>query len=240
VGERRVSVVIPAYNAERYVGQAIHSVLAQTCPPHEIVVVDDGSTDDTAAVVCRFGEPVRYLRQPHRERGGAAQARNLGVDAAHGDLLAFLDADDLWVPDKLQHQIDALDATPTPDLVFVMARELVSPELGPVQRARLECRPAPTPAYLAGSMLLARRTFLRVGPFNPTWEVGEMLDWYLRATELGLTEVVVPEALLLRRLHRENLGVRSRDARPDYARILKASLDRRRASAQPGAEPTSP
>ncbi len=100
-----VSVIIPSYNSASILCDAIASVLAQTVPPDEIIVVDDGSRDKTADVCRTFGKAVRYLRQ---ENGGASVARNTGIAASHGDWLAFLDADDLWEPAKLETQLAAL------------------------------------------------------------------------------------------------------------------------------------
>jgi glycosyltransferase involved in cell wall biosynthesis len=100
----QISVIIPAYNSADYIGNAIESALAQTCPPLEILVVDDGSTDDTAQVVASYPSPVRLLRQAN---GGPASARNHGAREAHGDWLALLDADDTWLPHKLEQQMPA-------------------------------------------------------------------------------------------------------------------------------------
>jgi glycosyltransferase involved in cell wall biosynthesis len=100
-----ISVVIPAYNAEQHIGRAIDSVLAQTHPADEIIVVDDGSTDDTCKVVQVYGNQVRYIYQ---ENGGAGLARNTGIKASQGEWIAFLDADDEWVPEKLRLQTDHL------------------------------------------------------------------------------------------------------------------------------------
>jgi glycosyltransferase involved in cell wall biosynthesis len=97
-----VSTVIPAYRAARFIGRALDSVFAQTCPPDEVLVVDDGSPDDLAGAVRPYGERVTLLRKPN---GGAASARNLGLDRARGDLVAFLDADDYWEPHKLERQL---------------------------------------------------------------------------------------------------------------------------------------
>ncbi len=97
-----ISVLIPAYNAAAYVGRAIESALAQTYPPLEILVIDDGSTDPTAEVVARYPAPVRLLRQPN---GGPAAARNHGAREAKGEWLSLLDADDLWLPQKLETQL---------------------------------------------------------------------------------------------------------------------------------------
>ncbi len=108
-----VSVVIPAYNAGKYIGRAIDSVLAQTRPADEIIVVDDGSTDNTAEVAHGYGDKVRFIRQ---ENAGASVARNTGIEAATGEWIAFLDADDEWLPQKLKLQTEHLRRNP--DLVW--------------------------------------------------------------------------------------------------------------------------
>lgn len=100
-----VSVIIPVYNGERFLAEAIRSALDQTLSPAEIIVIDDGSTDASAEVARGFGPPVRVLAQANL---GPAAARNLGVAHAAGDLLAFLDADDLWMPEKLAYQVQFL------------------------------------------------------------------------------------------------------------------------------------
>ena len=110
-----VSVVIPCYNREGILGRAIRSALAQTVPPLEIVVVDDGSTDGSADVARGFGGCVRVIEQPN---GGAAAARNRGIEAARGDWIAFLDSDDEWHPEKLALQLAAAERFPETRLVF--------------------------------------------------------------------------------------------------------------------------
>jgi glycosyltransferase involved in cell wall biosynthesis len=235
----RVSVVIPVYNGERYLGAAIESVLAQTRPPYEVLVVDDGSEDGSAAVARSYGAAVRYVHQPHQGAGGAARARNRGVELARGELLAFLDADDLWVPEKLELQTAALAAASGPAMVFGHTRQFISPDLDEPARRRLQCPPEGVPACVPGAMVVSRDDFLRVGPFEASWRVGEPLDWFLRATAQGLASVVLPEVLVLRRLHQANQGVLKREALGDYARILKASLDRRRALAAGRTGPTA-
>ena len=96
--EPKVSVVIPTFNCGEFIGEAIESVLSQTYPPFEVIVVDDGSTDDTQSIVGKYGDGVRYTRHPNR---GSSCARNIGIGFAKGDYLAFLDADDRWEPRKL-------------------------------------------------------------------------------------------------------------------------------------------
>src|SRR5688572_27049916 len=101
----QVSVVIPAFDAAPYIGAALESVFAQTFPDFEVLVVDDGSRDETPALVAAYGTRVRYLRQ---ENAGVAMARNRGIEASQGRLVAFLDADDTWLPTKLERQMAQL------------------------------------------------------------------------------------------------------------------------------------
>ncbi|MGH8550017.1 MAG: glycosyltransferase [Methylococcales bacterium] len=112
---KKVTVIVPAYNAAQYVSAAIDSVLGQTYKNIEVIVVDDGSTDQTEEVVRRYGHQVRYIRQ---DNGGPSKARNTGIRAADSKLLAILDADDVWLPEKILAQVDLLEENPDLDLVF--------------------------------------------------------------------------------------------------------------------------
>jgi glycosyltransferase involved in cell wall biosynthesis len=219
-----ISVVIPAYNAERYVLQAIDSVVRQSHAAFEILVIDDGSTDRSGEVARSYPDSrVRVVRQPN---AGPAAARNHGVQLARGELLAFLDADDLWEPRKLELQWEALRAAPIPAMAF---GDLVEVR-GPVDRLGTEflaCRDV-IRAPSVGTLLVRSSDFRRVGLFDTRWQVGEFIDWYARARDLGLEEVLVPEVLLKRRLHDDNLGVRERTARQEYARVIASAVARRR------------
>ncbi len=223
-----VSVIIPVYNGERYLGEAIASALGQTYPPLEVIVVDDGSTDGSAAIAQGCGSPVRYDHQSHRPSGGAAAARNRGAELARGELLAFLDADDVWLPDKLARQVAAIRDDVERTMVFGHVRQFISPELEESVKAAIVCPPDPAPGLAPGALLIARATFLATGLFDPGWGVGEFIDWYLRAVERGLKTVMLADVVMLRRLHRTNQGILQRDARLDYVRIVKAARDRRR------------
>ncbi len=116
----RVSIIIPAYNSARYVGAALQSVLDQTCRDYEVIVVDDGSTDDTKTVVLSVGGPVRYI---HQSNQGPSPARNTGISAAAGEFICFLDADDVWTPEKLNTQLDFMERNPRIALVFADSEE---------------------------------------------------------------------------------------------------------------------
>lgn len=224
-----VSVMIGVYNAAPYIAEAIDSVFAQTYRPLEVVVVDDGSTDGSADVVKSYGDAVTYAYQ---ENAGNGSARNHAVRLASGDLFAFLDADDRFVPDKLERQWAAFQSDPDLRIVFGHVQEFVSPELTAEQMASVR-PPAPTPMpWTAPNLMLIRRQdFERVGPFSESLRVGVTVDWYARATEAGLRNRVLPEVVLERRLHLTNNGLRESDSRGQYMQVLKAALDRRRAAA---------
>lgn len=220
-----ISVVIPVYNRERYLGEAVESVLCQSYKPIEIIVVDDGSTDGCPEVLKDFAADVRYVSQPH---GGAGVARNRGVALSQGSFISFLDSDDIWGKDKLLLQMNAIDKDSGLDMVFGHIQQFHSPELDEETKAKIYCPSGKMPGYVAGTMLIRRESFEKVGSFAVEWKTGEFIDWYSRAVERGLKSVMLPEVVMRRRLHTTNMGVSERDARIDYVRILKASLNRRR------------
>lgn len=216
-----VSIIIPVYNGERYLAEAIGSVQAQSYRPLEIIIVDDGSTDESARIAQQF--PVRYCHQPQR---GPGAARNRGIEQAHGEFLAFLDSDDVWLPDKITQQLAILAARPELEAVFGQSEQFSSLEIS-----------APSTRFIgitlnglcAGAMLIRRTALIRVGLFATHWQVADFVDWYIRAQEAELKSVALPEVVLRRRVHLNNLTIRSREtARSEYAQVLKAALDRRR------------
>ena len=228
VGKPLVSVMIGVFNGAPYLAEAIASVFAQSYRPLELIVIDDGSTDGSGDVARRFGDSLIYVYQ---ENAGNGAARNRAVELASGELFAFLDADDRFVPDKLDRQWAALDADEELDLVFGHVREFVSPELTHEQRATIRPPTQLAPWTAPNLMLIRRESFLAVGPFDESLKVGVTVDWYARAVEAGLRSSMLPEVVLERRLHLENNGLRERDSRSQYVHVLKAALDRRRAAA---------
>lgn len=220
-----VSVVIPVYNGERYLAEAVQSALDQAYRPLEVLVIDDGSTDGSGAVAQSFGQLVHYH---YRDHAGLAATRNHGVSVARGELLAFLDADDVWVKGKLERQVVALQAEPGLDGVFGRMEQFVSPELDPALQERLRPRVAELAALSPCTLLIRTDAYRRVGELNPQWKVGEFLDWLLKAREIGINTRMLDHLVLRRRIHKDNMGLRESDARTDYARILMASLRRRR------------
>ena len=222
-----VSVIIPVYNYARYLAEAIESVLSQTHQRLEIIVIDDGSSDQSGEVARSFAaKRVRYCHQVH---AGIGPARNKGVELAQGDFFGFLDADDRWPEDKIERQLRAFESDPTLEMVF---GQVVQLQNGSEWESGIRDRNLGVadmvPGMVAGTMLIKRAAFLRVGKFQGDWKVGEFIDWYARAVELQTRSLVLPDLLLWRRIHDSNQGVRERESINDYARVLKASLDRRR------------
>ncbi|MGH7571509.1 MAG: glycosyltransferase family 2 protein [Gemmatimonadota bacterium] len=222
-----VSCVIPVYNGERYLGEAIDSILAQTHPVDEIVVVDDGSTDGSSAVAKGYGDPVLCVRQ---DNAGPSAASNRGIEAAGGDVIAFLDADDLWRPEKNQRQLARLEASPEVAAVFGHVLNFWVEELREeAERFRDHRIARPTPGFVRGTMTVRREALDSVGRFDPKSQHGEVQQWILRARERDLVLEMLPDVLLDRRLHRGNRSRSLRDpSREEFLRLVKQNLDRKR------------
>jgi glycosyltransferase involved in cell wall biosynthesis len=220
-----VSVIVPVFNAERYVADAINSILRQTSSASEIIVVDDGSTDASAEVVKSFGSAIIYCYQGNR---GAAAARNKGIRLAAGAFLAFLDADDLWTPDKLRRQLDLFGARADIQIVFGKVEQFVSPELDSRFQSRLRPELKRMPGYHVGTMLIETDAFHGVGYFNEELQLGEFIDWFDRAQQSNLRHDMVEDVVMRRRIHETNQGLFKREFRKDYITVLKAAIDRKR------------
>lgn len=220
----KVSVIIPVWNGAEHIGEAIGSVLAQTRRPEELIVVDDGSTDDTPRVVRSF-PGVRYFRQ---ENSGGGPARNLGIRQAGGELLAFLDHDDLWCPGKLAAQVQLLDSDPTLDAAVGLVQNFVCPRLSPEQRARLRCPPDPIRGFSSTALLARRGAFEKAGWWPASEREG--VEWFATARDAGVRIGEIPEIVAMRRLHASNRTRLTAGMNQDYARILHGVLARRRAA----------
>jgi glycosyltransferase involved in cell wall biosynthesis len=227
-----VSCIVPVFNGERYLQEALESILSQTYRPLEIVVVDDGSTDGSPAIAKAFGERVRYVRQPN---AGPSSARNLGLSVVTGQFVAFLDADDLWHPEKLARQIARFAAQPEFDLCITYARNFWTPELleQPARRHD-DPREEGVPGYFTSALLARRALFDRVGPFNPLLMYSDDTEWFLRVADHGAVLELLPEVLTYHRMHHTNMShQRGADCRHEYLLLLKQSLDRRRGRNDP-------
>lgn len=191
-----VSVVIPAFNGAKYIGETIESILAQTYRPLEVLVVDDGSTDATGEIVQRFGDPVRYIRQ---QNAGTAAARNRAVAESRGEFIALLDQDDLWVPHKLERQIPRFAEDAQIGLVFA-GIEFFDTKSGKITATyfpgdELDLCDLLAHVVLPVQTILFRRSALeKIGPFDTTlggtddWDIGIRMAAEFRM--VGVNEIL--------------------------------------------------
>ncbi|MFT4116966.1 glycosyltransferase family 2 protein [Bradyrhizobium sp.] len=199
----QVSVVIAAYNAEAYLAEAIESVLGQTVPPAEVVVIDDGSTDGTRAILDHFGQRIVALNQAN---SGQAVAVNKGLATARGDLIGFCDADDLWTPRKLEMQLALLESNGGLEAAFGKVEQFVSPDVPQDQRERLQPAVTTLPGELKQCMLIRRSALDRFGPFDETLPATFFIAWLGRAKQNGIRMAHVDDVVVRRRLHLGNGG----------------------------------
>lgn len=219
-----VSIVIPTYNAAAYIGAAVDSVLAQSFKDVEVIVVDDGSTDDTPAVMSKYGPPVRCLRQ---ENSGVAAARNRGIEESTGRYVAFLDADDTWLPDKLERQVAALAldkrcrASYTAHVVCTETLEPITVQRSVQRASSIE------DLLLAGNIIgsictviCERSLFSVVGGFDPS--LSQCADWDMWVRLATVTEFLhVDEPLATYRQHASNMSRNARLLERDSVRVLE-------------------
>lgn len=226
----RLSCVIAVYNGEAYLDEAIDSLLAQTYPQVEIVVVNDGSTDGTAGVIGRYGDRVRALHQDNR---GVSIARNRGIEISSGQLLCFLDADDWLDPRKIAAQAAEFLADPQLDLCDCYTSYFWSPEI-PAEVLERDPRHGesfwrkPLPSHIS-TWLFRRELWDRVGEFSAKLRFAEDLDWFSRARDLPMKRLTLPDVLTHRRLHLTNVTARGRARQvADLAGTLMAHVMRKR------------
>ncbi|MBX3001085.1 MAG: glycosyltransferase family 2 protein [Caldilineaceae bacterium] len=224
-----ISVIVPVYNGERFLRAALDSILAQSYTPWELIVVDDGSTDNSAAIVAGLPilEKTRLLlaRQPNQ---GSSAARNWGIELATGELLAFLDADDLWLPHKLERQVAHLAAQPELDGVVGHMESFVEPGFAwpaSLNREYYEQRP---PIYSFCTLLIRRSAMMKIGLLDLNYHTAEDTEWFFRARDMGIHIAITPEVLFRRRFHDRNISQSSLASSLRLVDIARASLQRRR------------
>ena len=225
------SVVIPVFNGERYLAEAIGSVLEQTYEPVEVIVVDDGSTDGSAEIARSF-DGVEVIVQPN---AGPAQARNRGIAAARGEFLAFVDADDTVPPDKLELQVAHLRAHPEVGCVLGRQRIVLEPGVELPLWAYLSPEMARKHPDIAEhgqvphmSMVVRSSLFEQVGVFDASYVHGEDADWLMRARERAPI-ATLNDVVLHRRIHGANLSNDLQALRAGTFRVLRDHARRMRA-----------
>jgi len=215
-----VSVLVPAYETERYIAEALESALAQDYPHVEIIVADDGSADRTAAIAESLG--VRTLRCPHR---GPAAARNAALACSSGDYVTVLDSDDVWPVDRLSAQVGYLAQHPEHDLVLGLTRVFSNPGEERPQHYPLVRGEGDVPA-VAGTALARRRVFDAVGGWDASLLLAEDIDWLARAKDAGFASGALDHVVLHYRIHAGNTSRHTNANKQALLGVLRASVRR--------------
>jgi glycosyltransferase involved in cell wall biosynthesis len=212
------SVVIPAYNAAATIAEALESVFAQTAAPDEVIVVDDGSTDSTVDIVRACGDRVRLIRQ---ENAGPGSATTRGISEVRSPIIATLDADDLWLPEKCERQLAALVENPGISTVFARYRPF---------RDRKEPGPTVLDGWIRSAMMVRTDVARANGPIiDPPAFTGDMVDWLGRLKERGEVLHLLTDVLLLRRIRPGSLTYgQDAEGRRGYLKVVNDALKRRR------------
>jgi len=219
-----VSVIIPLHNGEPYLAQALDSVAAQDYDKLEIIVVDDGSTDGGAAIAA--SRDVVLIRQEQR---GAGAARNTGIDRARGEILMFLDQDDLWLPTKVRRQVEILSAHPDSICIAQQSYFIEPGHEKPAWFGKEHLLVNDHAGWAPSCLAVRREIFERVGRFDERLQHGSDVDWHARASHLGIAVETPPETLVHRRIHGTNNSA-SLAAMTEFFTIVRSAVKRNKSA----------
>lgn len=221
-----ISVVIPVFNGERFLTKAIDSVISQTYRPLEIIVIDDGSTDSTKLKLTAYPE-VKYFYQNNQ---GVSSARNLGIKKASGELITFLDHDDLLISDSIQRRADYFHNNLDINCLITMHQSFL--EQGFDQPPWIPDTEFKEGTYGFGYLMAKRSMLEKVGGFNPKFRTGEFMEFFFHLKDFGFEIAKLPEITVLRRIHGENLSKNVRAMRENLLKSAKASIERQKGSSE--------
>lgn len=229
-----VSVVVPIYNGAAYLGETLESVWQQTYPTLEAIVVDDGSTDSSAHIVAALAErapvPLRYVFQANR---GPAAARNRGIGLAQGELIAFLDQDDLWLPDKIQCQVERLRQNPALGYVLTMSEFFLDAGFARPEWLRPEQLASAQAGFMPSCLLAQRWVFDQIGLFDPTLTTSSDADWFFRAKDAHIPMETLPQVWVRHRFHAGNQSRLIAKIQTELIAIARRSVRRQRIDGNP-------
>lgn len=218
-----ISVIMPVYNAEKYIAEAVGSIRRQGYALLEILAINDGSTDDTVPIIEGLGDDIVLINQAN---AGPGAARNRGLALARGKFIAFLDADDLWPEHKLARQLAYLQAHP--DVEMVWGRTQYFGDFSERDKKIPLDEDQTAVSYQLGAGLFRRSAFDRVGLFDEAFRYSEDYDWLLRAREMDIPSFVLDNITLLYRMHQDSVTHAPNHMKFQFPLLLKKSLDRRR------------
>ncbi|MFA5205621.1 MAG: glycosyltransferase family A protein [Lentisphaeria bacterium] len=224
-----VSVIVPVYNGAAHLRETLDSLLAQDHPALEVLVVDDGSTDDSLEVARSYGGRLTVVTQPNQ---GVAGARNTGIRQARGNYLTFCDQDDLWSPDKTTTQLSYLEAHP--ECAYVLSRMafFLHPGVERPSWLKPELLAGDYPGYHLGAMLARRELFGTVGTLDARHRYTDDVGWFFEAKDRGIPMHHLPEVVLFRRVHGGNNSAQVAHLHRELLAIARRSVDRQRRAAR--------
>lgn len=215
-----ISVIIPVFNGEKFISEAVESALKQSFKPYEIIVIDDGSTDQSLEILREYGDKIRCI---HQNNQGTAASRNQGVKLALGNYFAFLDQDDVWLENKLALQINRMTNKGNLDMSFGLVK--IHRQNKNIKKSRNDDIYR---GFTPSTLLIKRKSFSQVGFFETRWKIGEWANWYLRAIEKNLNSCMIEEVVAIRRIHKQNKGIIYKSNQKEYVQVIKEYLNRKR------------
>ena len=226
-----ISIIIPVYNAEKYLAEAIESILSQKYKNFEIILIDDGSKDKSFDIIIKYVQNHKNIISVSQDNSGPSAARNNGIKSAGGGYITFLDSDDYWAASCLHTQIRHLGRNPECEIIWGKTQFFKENE-----SQKYENIGEPLHFLNVGSALFHKTLFDTVGLFDENLGFSEDLDWFSRAREAGVKIVKHFETVLYYRSHETNMTKNKKIQELDLIKVIKKSLDRRRASAEANIE----
>ncbi len=222
-----ISCIVSSFNSEKYIAEAINSILDQTYKHIEIIAADGGSTDNTKEVIQELNSNIKFITQ---KTLSPAETRNLGFQSSKGDYVAFLDADDLWHPEKLERQLNCFTKNPGIDLCITYAEMFWSVDLKNEKTFfKNHPRTKSIPGYATTTLLAKKKVFEIAGKFNKDLWFTDAAEWFIRAEGLGLKMHMIEEPLTFHRMHQSNLTKRkSEESREEFLSLVKSVLDQKK------------
>ena len=226
---KKVSVIISVYNGQAYIRESILSILNQTMPPYELIIVNDGSTDGTACVVSELIQKNRSnvkIKLFSQQNNGVGCGLNQGVALALGEFLAFNDADDLWVNNKLEKQVNFLTTHLEIDMVFGLVKQFYSPELTDDEKNKIYCPSEIAEGICLPALCIKRSILMQLGNFDKTQKTLSFMDLFSKSQLQGISYYVLDDLVLHRRLHKKNISQTKREENKRvFAMLLKKRID---------------
>ncbi|MEM1167879.1 MAG: glycosyltransferase [Cyanobacteria bacterium P01_H01_bin.35] len=221
-----VSVIIVVKNGERYLQNAIDSILNQTYSNYEIIVIDGSSTDNTPKIAQSYPQ-IRYFVQDSK---GIANAYNQGIELGKGELIAFLSHDDTWTSDKLETQVIYMSEHPEIGYTVAKVNFFLEPGHSPPSGFRTELLEGEHIGKIMETLVVRKTLFEKIGKLNPEFAVAEDVDWFARANDAQIPMAVMPKVLLNKRVHDTNLSLNSQQNTQNLLKLIRNSIQRKRQS----------